>query len=195
MPWILETSSPSPHFASSKFWKVLSAMLLVMLVIVAYYGEFLITLSCNRGGSVEESGDFENQERWTIMDKQDNSWPASAFPSSSKFSCDDQQLKEYAFNDTVAMQEILFAHQNPANCSAAKFYIMLSIWNLGFGSSLHVRADQLLKALSVGRVFIQMAVDGPWDFAPTSCYAANHDCYFLPVTKTITYKEGGKWDG
>ncbi len=102
---------------------------------------------------------------------------------SAQIKCDDALLTDFSLADTLEVQEIIFKHQNPVGCNSSKFLIMSNHWNAGFGSSMHVRGDMLLHALSVGRVFLNIADnDERWDFAPSHCLSASPECYFLRLS-------------
>ena len=102
----------------------------------------------------------------------------------------------YAQDDTAKVQRALWAHQNPADCSAARYLVLDSAWDggpgAGLGSSLHMHMYFLALALTSDRILVAsddltwtyaapgLCGDAPPDASPSARYL---DCYFLPTTR------------
>ena len=128
----------------------------------------------------------------------------SSFPRCQhKQWCDD----EYALEDTKDVQEAIFKHQNPDDCSTARLMIKSSQWPAGVGSTLAIHAFFLAMAISDNRVLVVPPGQG-WTY--TSCglcscksglpsvnhtesgeagcpanadCLSNSNCFFIPTTK------------
>lgn len=92
------------------------------------------------------------------------------------------EYDEFNDLDTVRVQELLHAHQNPSNCEKAKFFIAADTWPAGFGSAMHVRAMMMIRALNGGRILLE-APDQKWVFSPADCPISSPECYFVPLSK------------
>lgn len=126
--------------------------------------------------------------------------------------CDEKDLPPGAWSDaatrhglhgawfgTVAAQKAIWAHQNPADCAAAKFVIVKDIPVSGIGSTLHVLSAIFGHAMSVGRVVL-LAPNGIWwvDLTDAArdggyCRGANNTldtCYFHPLSKCTLVDAG-----
>ncbi len=116
-------------------------------------------------------------------------WPLRSiddFPSFARFrdtACVANNLTQtFSLNDTLEFQQLLHDHQNPSDCSTKKFLILTNHWHFGYSSSLHVRAQIMLHAFSTERIFLHLSPEDKWEFAPTDCFDASPDCYFLPLS-------------
>jgi hypothetical protein len=85
---------------------------------------------------------------------------------------------------TKRIQDLIYRHQHPSDCSRAKFIIAGSGWTSGLGSYLHQIACIWVKALETGRIF---AYHPNQSFYPRleGPFCGNHsngDCLFERVT-------------
>lgn len=103
----------------------------------------------------------------------------------------------YSTEETEQVQREIHRHQNPSNCSDARFLVVAKEWKAGLGSALHMHAFLLSLALSDDRVLV-IDPDLGWDFAPQgmcSCdkieepktclphsILSNKDCFFMPTS-------------
>ena len=86
--------------------------------------------------------------------------------------------------------DALWKHQNPEDCSKAKFMIA-GDWEEGFGSEIHVLGAGMAAAVAMGRVYVMTKRDKAvshsfWQVDTEHCRAQgntkNHECYFEPWT-------------
>ena len=81
--------------------------------------------------------------------------------------------------------EILCKNQYPANCSSAKYLVMIGEWPWGYGSHLHSIMLALTWTLSVNRVLIFENFNSSWTIPNDSvamCAQGNAMCYYRPIT-------------
>eukprot|EP00933_Yihiella_yeosuensis_P027004 TRINITY_DN2094_c2_g1_i1.p1 TRINITY_DN2094_c2_g1~~TRINITY_DN2094_c2_g1_i1.p1 ORF type:complete len:168 (+),score=22.74 TRINITY_DN2094_c2_g1_i1:219-722(+) len=80
-------------------------------------------------------------------------------------------------------QQTIWNHQNPPDCSRAKFLVFPTVRS-GIGSNLHVLGQGLAYAMSLGRILVLPAQDpGNGYFDASFCPGkASWECYFLPLT-------------
>lgn len=97
----------------------------------------------------------------------------------------------YSPPETERVARLLHAHQNPPDCSRARFLVLTREWHSGLGSNIHVKAWMLLVAMMANRVL----VDSPnvaWNMTnPANCPAQDWGCYFAPVSRCALPKD---WD-
>jgi hypothetical protein len=107
--------------------------------------------------------------------------------------CDSRHLPQ----DTDAVQRAIHAHQNPQDCSRARFLVLSTEHSSGLGSSLHIHAYMISLAISDNRVLvIDPAVR--WDYVPKGLCSCDDieelpktckpgtvlsDCFFLPASR------------
>jgi hypothetical protein len=93
------------------------------------------------------------------------------------------QKSLFAFS--YAMKKI-WEHQNPKNCSEAKFLISPGRGGQGFGSIIHSHGDQLAFAMNLGRILIRHPVEeSVWEFNNSFCKKqklTNYECYYEPYS-------------
>lgn len=91
----------------------------------------------------------------------------------------------FPLNETQHVASLIYAHQNPPDCSKVGFLINLSEWPSGLGSAIHVKSYVLLTAMKSGRVL----VDAPgvdWGLTnPQTCPQKDWSCYFARLTKCV----------
>lgn len=104
---------------------------------------------------------------------------------SHNFSCPNQEFCDdmYPLNETLAIAQLIHSHQNPADCSRAKYLVIEREWHSGLGSTVHIKAYSLLVALMSGRVLIDdPGIQWTMTFAANYCETQDWSCYFAPLT-------------
>ena len=97
-----------------------------------------------------------------------------------------KQDKNSEFNSVqnIAIQQLFWDMQHPANCDRSRFLILSVYHKSGIGSTLHMRAIQFMLGMDTNRIVI----DDPgivWDHTSSKkeyCFSTGFDCYFLPLT-------------
>lgn len=85
-------------------------------------------------------------------------------------------------SDRLIATRHIYNHQHPANCNSSRFLIITRQWHGGLGSTIHINAFMLLRALQTGRILIE-SNDIKWGLTnPSSCSQQNWSCYFAPLT-------------
>lgn len=106
-------------------------------------------------------------------------------PQNANGACD------YMFNAhmNAAATEYIYKHQHPADCAKVNFLVLTRQWRGGLGSTVHMNAFMLLRAMQYNRVLIE-APNIAWEMTnPNSCAGRNWSCYFAPVTNCTLPKD------
>jgi len=107
---------------------------------------------------------------------------------------------EFDNTENRAMHMALWNWQHPRSCETAKLLVLSEHHHAGIGSTLHLRAMQLMMGLDYGRV----VVDDPgifWEQTSKGkeyCPSTGFDCYFLPLsncTVPIDFRQRGALKG
>jgi hypothetical protein len=114
----------------------------------------------------------------------DGTWLGSS--SSSAGSSGQQQQQGYMLPHSARVQQLIWAHQHPSDCSKAKFLLYrnprLGEGSHGVGSLLHLQTTMLLLALNSGRVLAEV----PGTYLTDHPYCGNRTtvdtCYLRPLT-------------
>lgn len=99
----------------------------------------------------------------------------------------------YMLPHSARVQQMIWEHQNPTDCSTAKFLLYrhprLGEGSHGVGSLLHLETTALLLALNSGRVLTEI----PGTFMTDHPYCGNRStldsCYFEPLTHCVITPE------
>lgn len=83
-------------------------------------------------------------------------------------------------HETESAQQLIWKHQNPADCSSASFLRWTPRLS-GFGSVVHQIGAFLALALNRGQVLILPDRSLPW-WGSEHCSRNGHECYFVPLT-------------
>lgn len=97
-----------------------------------------------------------------------------------------QQQQGYMLPHSARVQQLIWQHQHPADCSKAKFLLYrnprLGEGSHGVGSLLHLQTTMLLLALNSGRVLAEV----PGTYLTDHPYCGNRTtvdtCYLRPLT-------------
>lgn len=92
-------------------------------------------------GSEIESASWKPAATWFEAQDLTALFPKCSAPDSED--CD----TSYSIETTAAVQEALWASQNPADCSSARYMVLDAPWTSGLGSSLHVHMYMLAIAI------------------------------------------------
>eukprot|EP01038_Epipyxis_sp_PR26KG_P011760 gene11760-15737_t len=125
---------------------------------------------------------------WKITNEQIKSW--KLWPG--LISTYDEENGETIVGFTEAIENI-WRHQNPVDCSKAKFLIAEG-WPQGFGSEVHILGIGLALALNMNRIYVMnpngplspiMELDNRWQVNNSYCNSIGkktHECYYEPWT-------------
>jgi len=107
---------------------------------------------------------------------------------------------EFDHTENREIQVALWNLQHPRSCENAKLLILSEYHHAGIGSTLHIRAMQLMMGLDHDRV----VVDDPgifWEHTSSGkeyCKSTGFDCYFLPLSNCsvpVDFRERGALKG
>jgi len=107
---------------------------------------------------------------------------------------------EFDNAENRAMHMALWNWQHPRRCETAKLLVLSEYHHSGIGSTLHLRAMQLMMGLDYGRV----VVDDPgifWEQTSKGkeyCPSTGFDCYFLPLSNCsvpVDFRQRGALKG
>lgn len=85
--------------------------------------------------------------------------------------------------ETHAVQQAIYAHQHPADCSTAKFVVSKGhVLPAGIGSHLHVAGMHLAYALQHGRIFFFGDETGAGWTDNVTCTVRTWECFFRAPT-------------
>ena len=88
---------------------------------------------------------------------------------------------------TAYAQRVIWQHQHPSSCAAAKYLIYQPCHQGGIGSNIHVMGLALSHALTMGRVLMTMEDHAHPFYDGEHCGPAGYyDCYFEPVSNCTT---------
>lgn len=106
-------------------------------------------------------------------------------PQNANGACD------YTFNEhmNAVAAGFIYKHQHPVDCAKANFLVLTHQWRGGIGSTVHMNAFMLLRAMQFNRVLIE-APSIAWEMTnPNSCPGRNWSCYFAPMTNCTLPKD------